>query len=150
MMLRSELAAVVVREQPAFRDADQGIVGLVIRSFGEERLVRGDQRNAVRIGKLDQERLGVALCFAAVALQLDVEAVPEQLPQRLQPCGGELALARGDGAVERTGRAAGQREQAVGLAAERRKLEVRALAGRRAEVCPRYEPQQAQIPLFTS
>ncbi len=148
MMLRGELPTLVVGEEPAFGDADQGIMGLVVLAPGEERLVRGNQRNAVPIGELDEQRFGMSLGLGAVALQLDVEAVPEQLEQRLQPGGGKLALARGDGAVERTGRAAGERKQALRLAPQRGKLEMRARAGRRAEICPRDEPHQAQIALF--
>jgi hypothetical protein len=111
MMLRGELPTVVVGKEPAFRDADQGIMGLVVLPLGEERLVRGNQRNAVPIGELDEPRFGMPLGFAAVALQLDVEAVPEQLEERLQPAGGKLALPRGDGTVERTRRAAGERSR---------------------------------------
>ena len=72
MMLRRELPAVAVGEEPAFRDADQGIMGLIIPPPGEERFVRGNQGNAVPIGQLDEQRFGVPLGFGTVALQLDV------------------------------------------------------------------------------
>src|SRR5207248_10589285 len=135
----------VVGEQPAFGDADQGVVRLVILALREERLVRRDQGDAVCVGKLDERRLGMALDFVAVALQLDIEAVAEEPPQRMEPRGGKLALPRRDGAVERTRGAARERQEAVRLAVERGEIEMRPLTGGRSQIGPRGEAQTAQI-----
>ena len=80
-VLGRELAPVGLGHEPAFGDADQRVVRLVVLARGEERLVGGDQRDAARIGELDQRGFRGALGRGAVALQLDVEPVAEQ-PQR--------------------------------------------------------------------
>ena len=81
-VLGRELAALAVGQQPALGDAQKRVVRLVILAGGEERLVGGDQRNAARIGKLDQGRLGQPLGRHAVALQFDIEPIAEQALQR--------------------------------------------------------------------
>ena len=95
-MLGIELAAVALRQHAAFGDADQRVVRLVVGAVGEIRLVGGDQRNAFAVGEIDQHRLGHALVGRAVALQFDIEPVAEQAVQRVEPRGGEMALAGGD------------------------------------------------------
>ena len=53
-MLRRQAAAVVVGDEPPFGDGEQRVVRLVILRRGEERLVRGDDGQAVAIGERQQ------------------------------------------------------------------------------------------------
>ena len=77
-MLGRKLAPFRFRDQPPFGDADQCIVCLEILAPAVERLVGRDQRDAVRIGKIEQPRLDLFLLGPPVALQLDVEPVAKQ------------------------------------------------------------------------
>jgi len=52
-------------------------MGLMVLALGKERLVGRNDRNAARIGHLEQSGLGGMVI--AMALQLDVEPVSEQL-----------------------------------------------------------------------
>ena len=144
-MLGIELAAVGFGQQPAFRDADQRIMRFVVGGGGEIGLVGGDQRKALAIGEIDQHRLGHALLRHAVALQFHIEAVAEQAMQRVEPRGGEMALARRDGAIERPAGSAGERDDALGLAFQPFELEPRRLVWRRVEEGARGQPHQAAI-----
>ncbi len=96
-MLGVELAAVGLRDEAAFGDADQRVMGFVVGDGGEIRLVGRDQRQVAAIGKIDQHRFGHALVGHAVALQFDIEPVAEQAGERVEPRACELALAGGDG-----------------------------------------------------
>ena len=118
---------------------------LVVGGGGEIRLVGGDQRQAFVVGEIDQHRLGRALGARAVALQFDIEPVAEQAMQRVEPRGGEMALAGGDGAIERAAGPAGERDDAVGLAFQPVELEPRRLVRRRIEEGARGQPHQAAI-----
>ena len=129
-MLGVELAAVALGQQAAFGDADERVVRFVILRGGEVRLVGGDQRNAFAVGEIDQHRLDALLGRGAVALQFDIEPVAEQREQRIEPAGGEMALPGGDSRIERTAWAAGERDDAVGLAFEPGELEARRLVRR--------------------
>ena len=60
-VLGGELAPVGLDHQPPFGDADQRVVRLVVLPVREQRLVGGDERNAARIGELDERRLDGAL-----------------------------------------------------------------------------------------
>ena len=124
----------------------QRIVRLVIVARGEKRLVRRDERQAARISKLDQRRLGDTLGGHAVTLQLDVEAVAEQALQFLAARLRERALPGADRAIERTVRAAAERDQPVGLAAvEPRALDVRLLRLLGVQIGARAKPHQAAV-----
>ena len=92
-VLRRQLAALAVGDQPAFGDAEQRVVRLVVVTRGEKRLVGRDKRQAARIGKLDQRRLGQPFRRHAVALQFDVKAITEQALQRFAARLRERALA---------------------------------------------------------
>ena len=78
-MLGGELTPIGIGDQPALGDRDQRVVRLVVLAGREIRLVGGDQRNALGVGQLDEHRLRRPLALFAMALQLDVEAVAEQL-----------------------------------------------------------------------
>ena len=133
-VLGGELAALGIGDQLAFCDAQQRIVGFMILARGKERLVGGDQGNAAAIAELDQNRLDRALDRHAVALQFDIEPVAEPALQFLAARQRQRVLAAGDGDVERPARAAGERDQSVGLAVEPGKLDVRALVRRGFEI----------------
>ena len=144
-VLGGELAPIGLGDEPAFGDADQRVMRLVILAGGEERLVGGDERKPARIGELDQRRLDQALGRGAVALQLDIEPVAEQALQHLAAHARQAALAGGDRGIERPARAAGERDQAVDLAGEPGELEARRLVRRRFEKGARVEPHQAAV-----
>ena len=144
-MLGGELAAVALRQHAAFGDADQRVVRFVVGAVGEIRLVGGDQRNAFAVGEIDQHRLGHALVRRAMALQFDIEPVAEQAGKRVEPRGGEMALAGGDRRIERAAGPAGERDDALGLAFEPVELEPRRLVRRRIEEGARGQPHQAAI-----
>jgi hypothetical protein len=118
---------------------------LVVGGSGKVRLIRRDQRDAVLVGEIDQRRLDAALGGHAVALQLHVKAVAEQRAQRLKPRAGEMALAGGNGEVERAARAAGERDHALGFAGEPVELEPRRLVRRGFEEGARVEPHQTAV-----
>ena len=144
-MLGGELAAVGLGDHAALGDGDQRVVGVVVLALGEERLVGGDERNVPGIGQLDQRAFGGALARRAVALQLHVEPVAEQLLQRGAARGGEIGLAGDDRRIERAARPAGERDQAVGRPVEPGKLQMRLLVRRGFEEGPRAELHQAAI-----
>ena len=121
---------------------------LVIFGRGEKRLVGRDQRDSVGIGEIEQSRLGAALRGGAVALQLDIEPVAEQLHQHCKPRHRQMALAGGDGLIERTARPAGQRDDPLGLSCEPVELDMRLFVRRRFEEGARIEPHQAAIAGF--
>ncbi len=108
------MAALGFREQPALGDAEKRVMRLVIVRRGEERLVGGDERDAVRIGLVDQHAFGRPLLRRAVPLQFDIEPAVEQPAQRRQPRPDQRRLAGEDRPVERAVRPAGERDQAVG------------------------------------
>ena len=100
-VLGIELAAVAFGEHAPFRDADQRVMRFMVGGAGEIRFVGSDQREAFAVGQIDQHRFGHALVGGAVALQLDIKPVAEQAVQRVEPRGGEMALAGGDCRIER-------------------------------------------------
>ena len=61
---------------------------LVVVGGGEIDLVGGDDRQRARVGEIEQLRLGLDLVLEAVALDLDVEPVAEDLLQPLQALDG--------------------------------------------------------------
>ena len=123
-------------------------MGFIILACGEERLVGGDERNAAAIAELDQNRLDRALARHAVALQFDIEPVAEPALQFFAARDRQRVLAGGYRHVERPARAAGERDQTVGLAVEPGKFYVRALVRRGFEISARRQPHQAAIAVF--
>ena len=126
-MLRRQLAAVGIGDQLAFRDAEQGVVRLVVLARREERLVGRHERQTARIGEIDQLGLRQPLAWHAVALQFYVEAVGEELLQCFAARQRDRDLSGDDCAIERSARAAGKRDQAVGAVSEPADFNVRLL-----------------------
>ena len=139
IMLGGKLAAVGLGDDAPFRDRNQRVVGVVILALGEERLVGGDEGNVPGIGQLDQRAFGGPLARRAVALQLHVQPVAEQLLQGGAARAGEIGLPGDDRRIERPARPAGERDQAVGCAVEPGKLQMRLLVRRRFEEGPRAQ-----------
>jgi hypothetical protein len=83
-MLRGELAAFAVGDEPAFGDTKERVMRLVILTGGEKRLFGRDESDAPRIGEFDQRRLGHPLRLHPVPLQFDVQPVAEQALQTLR------------------------------------------------------------------
>ncbi len=144
-VLDRELAPIGLDQQPPLGDADERVMRLMILAAGKQRFVGGDERDAARIGELDQRGLGGAFGRGAVALQLDIEPVAEQPRQRLAASLRQGALAGDDCRVERAAGAAGQHDQPVGLALEPGQLEVGLLVRRRLQKGARVQPHQAAI-----
>jgi hypothetical protein len=109
-------------------------MGFMVLAPGKAGLVGRNDRNAARIGHLEQSSLGGAVI--AMALQLNVEPVPEQLHERVAARLRERPLPGHDRLVERAAGAAGERDQAVGRTLKPGDLGVRplgdGLSGRRA------------------
>jgi hypothetical protein len=146
-MLGRQAAAVDGADQGAFGDAQQRVLRFVVGGGGEIGLVGGDQRQALRIGEFEQRRLDAALAFQSVALQFDVEPAVEQRRESLQPRFRQFGQAERQRPVDRSGRSAGQRDQALGLG-ERGEVDMRFVAVGRVEPDPRGEPHQRAVALF--
>ena len=106
---------------------------LVVVGRGEIDLVGGDDRQRARVGEIEQHRLGLDLVLEAVALDLDVEPVAEDLLQHLQALERHLLLALAQRHVDRAVGSAGQRDQAVAVGFEPLDLDVRRLVLGRIE-----------------
>ena len=109
MIVRRQPAAVVVGDHRAFGDGDQRVMRVVILARQEEGLVGGDQRQIVPVGEIDGRGLERPV-VAGEPLELDIEPVAEQVPQRQQPL---LGLSRDDrpsapGRSARAGRRSGR------------------------------------------
>ncbi len=144
-MIGRELLAVGFRDQLAAGDAEQRVMGLVIVVRRKVGLVSRDQRQALGIGEIDQPALDAALLVDAVALQFDVEPVAEQASQPLAARRGERHMIRLQRQRDRTIRAAGQRDQILGIAFQPFELDVRRLMNRRFQKRPRVQPHQAAV-----
>ena len=140
-----QLLAVGLGDQPAAGNAEQRIMGFVVVIAGEIRFVGRNQRQAFRIGKIDQPALDAALAVHAVTLQLDIEAIAEQFCQLLAARRRKLGIPRAERHGDRAVRAAGQRDDVFGFAVEPVELDVRRLRHRRLEEGARIEPHQAAV-----
>ena len=132
-VLARQAPPVVLGDVVAVGDAQQRVVRLVVVGRGEIDLVGGDDRQRARIGELEQRRLGLDLVLQAVALDLDVEPVAENLLQRLQALERQLLLALAQRLVDGAVRAAGQRDQAGAVRLQPLDLDVRRLVLGRIE-----------------
>ena len=144
-MLGRELAPIGFGYEAPLSDADERIVGLVLLLGRKERCVGSDERDAARIGKRDQRRLGVAFGADAVALQLDVEPITEQPLERRAAGLREMALPGGNGRVERAARPTSQSNQSVGVTLEPRQAQMRRFVRRGFKECPGIEPHETAI-----
>jgi hypothetical protein len=91
---RRQPAAALVRDDAAFRDGEQGIVGVVIVGLGEVGLVGRGDPETVPAGEVEERGLDPPFLGQAVALQLDVEPVlAEGLLEPLQPGERQLGTA---------------------------------------------------------
>ena len=68
---------------------------------GKERLVGRNQRHAATIGIVDEPGFGEGFLRPPVALQLDIEAVAEQLAQPVEPSRGVRFETVGEPGVDR-------------------------------------------------
>ena len=143
-VLGREAAPLGGREKRALGDAEQGVMRLVVGGGGEIGLVGRDQRQAAAVGELDQRRLGHFLGFEPVALELHVEAVAENLGEALEATFGEVGHVMAERAVDRAGRPAGQRDEAV-AAHQRVEGDVRLVAVLRIEPQARHEPHEMAV-----
>ena len=144
-MLSRKLAAVGFGDQPAFGNADQRVMRVVIVALGEERLVGGNERDAAGIGEPDQRRLDGALGRGAVPLQFDIEPVAIDACEGLAARRGKLALPGGNRGIDRTGRTAGERNQAIARVLEPVEAQMRLFVGRRFKESAGAKPHQAAI-----
>ena len=144
-MIRRELLAIGLGDQPAAGDAEQRVMGLVVVGGGKIRLVGRDQRQALGIGEIDQAGLGAALLLDAVTLQFDIEPVAEQACQPVAARRRQRGLIGSDRQRNRPLRPAGQRDQIFGVALQPFELDVRGLVDRRFQERPRVQPHQAAI-----
>ncbi len=132
-------------QQPALRDADQRVMGLVVPRRRKQRLVGRHQRDSTGVSKLDERRLHGALGRAAMPLQLDIEAVAEQPRQCLAAPVCEIGLTGEDSCIDGAVRPSGEGNQSIGPAVEPCECEARLLIGWRLQKGPRIEPHQAAI-----
>ena len=116
-MLRREPPALGGRDERALGDAEQRVVRLIVGG-GRRNRARWSRPAAGRAGRRGRSAPArSALGLEPVALQFDIEPVAEGRGQALQAALGEIGHVRAERAVDRAGRAAGQRDQA--LAADR-------------------------------
>jgi hypothetical protein len=111
--------AVLLAEERAVGDGEQGVVRAEHGALGEIDVVGGDDRDVALVGVFDEARLDRLLRGEAVTLQLDIEAVGEDLLQLLEHGPGLLALARGQQRIHRPVGPAGQEDQALGVVREK-------------------------------
>ncbi len=143
-----QLLAVGLGDQPPAGDAEQRVVGLIIVSGREIRLVGRDQRQPLGIRQIDQLALDAAFPLDAMALQFDIEAVAEQARQAFAARRRQRFLAGLDRQRDRPIRAAGERDQVLGIFLEPLELDVRRLVDRGLQEGARIEPHQAAITTF--
>ncbi len=120
-------------------DAQHGVVRrmeLALEILGR---IGGDQRQVERISEIDQPLLGGLLDGVAAPAELDIEALREQAGEPLGIGPRLVILAVGEQAGHGALPARGQRDQAVGGAAERREEDVRLFLRRAVEVRLRHQ-----------
>ena len=113
-VLGREAAALGGRDQGALGDAQQRVVRLVVGARRRNRArwsrpAAGRARSARSISAGSIATLGLE----PVALKLDIEPVAESCAQPPQPRLGEIGHVSAERPVDRAGRAAGQRDQAL-------------------------------------
>ena len=93
-----------------------------------ERLVGRDERDAVRVGEIEQAGLDLLFFRPAVALQLDVEPVAEHRGEPRAARRSQVRLPGRERVIERPAGPAGQHDQAIGRLLKRIQLDVRRLS----------------------
>ncbi len=148
VMLGAQMAALVARNVASLGDADERVVSLEIARLGEEGVVGGDHRECRFAGKRQQMRLDRLLLLQPVALQLDIEAVAEEVGERLEAAGGGLALAPGKGGVDRPLGAAGERDETRVIAGQIVKKDMGFHGVVMLEISHAREPHQVAVSLL--
>ncbi|CEG07881.1 hypothetical protein BN961_01287 [Afipia felis] len=147
-MVRRQVRALRLRDQPPARDTQKRIVGFVIVGGSEIRLVGRDQRQALAVGNVDQRALNAPFAVEPMTLQFDIEPVAEQAYQFLHPLERKLRLLGGERLRHRPFRSAGQRDQATGIILKPFRLDVGNLLPGHVEEGARIQPHQAAITLL--
>ena len=96
---------------------------------GEIGIVGGDDRQAPLLGEVEQAALDRLLVGQPVPLQLHVETIAEAACEAIEKIGGGVALAVLQQPAERSGRTAGEQDQALGVGEQR--LRTKPVAPRR-------------------
>src|SRR5262249_35345282 len=78
-MLSRQPAPLVLGDIASRRDAQEGIVGFIVVWGREVSLVGGNDRQRSGVSEVDERGLGLHFVLEAVALELDVEAITEDL-----------------------------------------------------------------------
>src|SRR5262249_61123972 len=123
-MLPGQPAPLVLGAIAPRRDAQERIVRLVVIGGREVSLVGGNDRQRLGVSELDEHGLGLDLVLEAMALQLDVEAITEDLLQGLQPRQGHLLVSFAQGRIDRPIGTTRQYDQALTMLLEPPDLEV--------------------------
>ncbi len=134
IVLGCQAAAIVLVEVTAFGNAEQRVVCLEVLAVGEVALVGRDERQVLVVGDIDELRLDGFLLGQAVALELDVEAVAEDVLERLNAGCRNRCVIIGDRLVDGAVRAARERDQPLGVRCDVGDLGVRRFAIVRAHV----------------
>ena len=144
-MVGRELAAPLVAEHRPFGDAQQRRMRLMVGRGGKIGLVAGDERQAARIGEIDQLRLDQPLMRQTVALQFDVQPVGKQRLEVVEARGGNVGAFGGEREIERPRRAAGQRDHPLGPRLKAGEVDMRLDARHRIEPGMRGKRHEVEV-----
>ncbi len=147
-VLGGDPAPLLLADEGARLDAQQGVVGHGEVLRGEIDVVGGDQGDVVGVGPGHQARLGRGLSRQAMALQLDIEAVAEHrlhLGQHRLAVGG---LALGEQGIGGPIRPARQQDQPLGVGGHHLPGHARLAVGGGLEVGGRGQGREVQIALL--
>ena len=101
--------------EPPFGNANERVVRLEVLAPRVERLICRDDREAFRVGEIEQPRLELLLFLQAVALQFDIEPVAEVRCEPRAARRRKLGLPAREREIERSAGAAGERDQPRGI-----------------------------------
>ena len=146
-MLGRDLPALIVGDKAALGDREEGIMGLVILSRREIRLVGRDDRNASSIGQIEERRLARAFRRQSVSLELDVDAIAERHREALEPRLSQIGPALRQGLVDRPIRPARKGDQPERMRLDVLDTQMRTAARSRINESPARETQQIRIAL---
>ena len=118
IMLGRQAATVFLGQHHRLGDTQQRIMGIEHIAGGEERFIGGHQRQIHPVGQIDQGRFDAVLDHGAVALQLHIQTSGKGGVQPLQQILGRRVLAFVQQASDGAERAAGQQDQAIGMAGQ--------------------------------